>query len=392
MTLSVIIAWVFGILAFIVGLLNVAPRLGEATWQIQTALPEVPQYPILFGLLTALLGGLIGLPVVVALGLLGAAMSSWELALIPFARRDHQAQMRHLVGDLYPHNIPADVPVVQNQWSFDQTLRGAWKEYDITIDKDVVYAERPSRALKCDIYRPNRPPVRGDKYPAVIVLHPGAWAMGDKSWYFTPHDSYLASLGYVVFDCQYRFVQEIGWPAQLDDARDAIRWVKANAERYNIDPERIAVLGRSSGGHVALSAAYRANGDHADTAVRAAIGIYPPLNLTIIAETPGPAIKALFGGEPHEVGDAYHDGSPLFFVDKNSPPTLLIHGKRDGVVHYIHSEQTRWALQRAGVPVGVIRLPWSHHSYDVSPIGIGAQIAQYHIDRFLAWSLYPDER
>ncbi len=394
MTLFTVIAWVFGVAALIIGLLNVAPRLGEATWQIQMALPEIPQYPILFGLLTAILGIITIQPVVIALGLIGAALSAWELLLIPSTSQDHFAQMRHLTGDSYPNNIPSDVPIGTGLWSFNQSLRGAWTKYDITIEQDVIYAERPSRALKCDVYRPNRPPVRGDKYPAVLVFHPGAWTLGDKSWYFTPHDSYLASLGYVVFDCQYRFVQETGWPTQLDDARDAIRWVKANAVKYNIDPERVAVLGRSSGGHVALSAAYRATGDYADTAVRAAIGIYPPLNLTIIAETPGPAIKALFGGDPStaQTQAGYEDGSPLFFADKNSPPTLLIHGKRDGVVHYIHSEQTRWALQRAGVPVGVLRLPWSHHTFDVSPIGIGAQMTQYHIDRFLAWSLYPDER
>lgn len=394
MTLPIVIAWVLGIMSLVVGVLNVAPRLGESTWQLQMALPEIPQYPILFGLLSATLGGITAQPVVVALGLIGAALSAWEVLLIPAVRRDHLAQMRQLTGDLYPNNIPSDVPTIPAQWSFDQAVRGAWTKYDITIENDVVFAERPSRALKCDIYRPNRPPVREDKYPAVLVFHPGAWTLGDKSWYFTPHDSYLASLGYVVFDCQYRFVQETGWPTQLDDARDAIRWVKANAAHYNIDPERIAVLGRSSGGHVALSAAYRATGDHADTAVRAAIGIYPPLNLTIIAERPGPAIKALFGGDPSDVTAQanYEDGSPLFFVDKNSPPTLLIHGKRDGVVHYIHSEQTRWALKRAGVPVALLRLPWSHHTFDVSPIGIGAQMTQYHIDRFLAWSLYPDDK
>lgn len=391
MTLSVIIAWTLGVAAFAVGLLNIAPRLGEATWKIQTALPEVPQYPILFGLLTALLGGILGIPVVIALGVLGAGMSAWELLLIPATKQDHHAQMRHLTGDLYPQHVPPDVPVAATHWSLDQTLRGAWKTYDITIDKDVVFVERPTRALKCDVYRPNRPPVRGDRYPAVIVLHPGAWTLGDKSWYFTPHDSYLASLGYVVFDCQYRFVQETGWPSQLEDARVAIRWVKANAAHYNIDPDRIAILGRSSGGHVALSAAYRATGEHADTAVRAAIGIYPPLNLTIIGERPGPAIKALFGGDPHEKFEAYQDGSPLFFAHPQCPPTLLIHGKRDGVVHYIHCEQMRWALQREGVPVGVLRLPWSHHSYDVSPIGIGAQLVQYHIDRFLALRLYSDD-
>ena len=81
-----------------------------------------------------------------------------------------------------------------------------------------------------------------DLLPAVIVLHPGAWSSGDKSWVFTPHDMNLASKGYVVFDIQYRFTQETLWPGQLDDCREAIRWVKANAAKYGVDPARIACL------------------------------------------------------------------------------------------------------------------------------------------------------
>lgn len=391
MTVWDVVAWGMGCLSLALGILNVAPRIGERTWQIQMAMPEIPQYPVLVGLLTALMGMNTREPVVIAFGLVGAALSGWSLLRVPHARRDHLAQMRRMIGENYPNNIPNDVPVVPTKWSWRQALDGAWRKHDVTVERDVVYVERPSRPLKCDIYRPNRPPVRGDRYPAVLVFHPGAWSLGDKSWYFTPHDEYLAGLGYVVIDCQYRFVQETGWPSQLEDARAAIRWVKANADRYNIDPDRLAVLGRSSGGHVALSAAFRATDSHADTAVRAAIGIYAPLNLTIIGTTPGPAIRALFGGDPDECHEAYHDGSPLFAAHPGCPPTLLIHGQRDGVVHWIHSEQMRWALQRHRVPVAALRLPWSHHSFDVSPIGLGAQMTQYHIDRFLAWSLYDHE-
>ncbi|MCU0476985.1 MAG: alpha/beta hydrolase [Anaerolineae bacterium] len=389
--MSAVMAWVFGGLALGLGLLNTAPRLGERTWTTQMALPEVMHLPLAICAAAILTGWMSGQSVPLAFGLVGVGLCGWPLLHIQRAVRAHDAQMRRLTGEDYPANVPTHHAVQPRRWSLSQAITGAWKHRDIRVERDVVFVERPTRPLKCDIYHPNQPPAFNGRHAAVIVLHPGAWSVGDKSWYFEPHDRALAACGFVVIDCQYRFVDEVGWPAQMDDARAAIRWVKANAERLNIDPERVAILGRSSGGHVALSTAFRATGAHADTRVRAVVTLYAPTNLTIIGEHPGEAIYKLFGGNPDDCDAVYRDGTPLFFAHPECPPTLMVHGQRDGVAHWIHADQMRWQLQRHGVPVGVLRVPWSHHSFDVSPIGLGAQLTQYHIDRFLVWSL-SDER
>ena len=222
----------------------------------------------------------------------------------------------------------------------------------------------------------------------MIVLHPGAWSSGDKSWVFTPHDMNLAAKGYVVFDMQYRFTGETLWPGQMDDCREAIRWVKANAAKYGVDPTRIALLGRSSGGHIALSTAYQARDEFADTAVCAVVGIYPPSNFSMVGERVDHRIEALMGGDLIDMPERYYDASPLNHIRPESPPTLLVHGQKDGLVYAINSEVMRWTLRRAGVPAALLRVPWAHHAFDGVPGGLGAQLVQYDIDRFLAWSLY----
>lgn len=229
---------------------------------------------------------------------------------------------------------------------------------------------------------------RTDLLPAIIVLHPGAWSSGDKSWVFTPHDMNLASKGYVVFDIQYRFINETLWPGQMDDTREAIRWVKANAAKYGVDPTRIALFGRSAGGHIALSTAYQARGEFADTSVSAVVGIYPPSNFSMVGERVDHRIEALMGGDLTDIPERYYDASPLNHISHESPPTLLVHGQKDGLVYAINSEVMRWTLRRAGVPAALLRVPWAHHAFDGVPGGLGAQLVQYDIDRFLAWSLY----
>lgn len=407
------------------GLLSMLPRLSARTWLTQMVLNEFPALPTLMGGAVGAAGIRFQSPVAATLGGLGAAMSALPVMAIHSAITNMEAEMREALGWNYEQGIRPDALArcQPRRWSLTRSLNAHRQHlYEVSIERDVIYCERPSRPLKLDVYRPTgpafqpqfrtpgaqlaqidpvtdgaqRPPpanprTRPDEpLPAVIVLHPGAWSSGDKSWLFTVHDMDLASKGYVVFDIQYRFVDETTWPGQLDDCRAAIRWVRAHAAEYGVNPERIALLGRSSGGHIALSTAYQAHGEHEDTRVSAVIGYYAPSNLSMVGEFVDPRIERLMGGDLNEIPERYHDASPLNHVSAEAPPTLLVHGQKDGLLYAINSEVLRWALKRAGVPVALLRVPWAHHAFDGVPGGLGAQLTTYDLDRFLAWNLYHD--
>ena len=377
------------------GLLSMLPRLSPRTWLTQMALNEFPALPTLIGGAVSAAGWRYNSRTAFTLGTLGAAMSSLPALSVRTAIRNMDSEMRSALGWNYETTIqPEALERCQpSRWSARRTFTAHRRtRRDVSIERDVVYCRRPTRDLKLDVYQPKRIAASGQPptalLPAVIVLHPGAWSSGDKSWVFTPHDMNLAAKGYVVFDMQYRFTGETLWPGQMDDCREAIRWVKANAAKYGVDPTRIALLGRSSGGHIALSTAYQARDEFADTAVCAVVGIYPPSNFSMVGERVDHRIEALMGGDLIDMPERYYDASPLNHIRPESPPTLLVHGQKDGLVYAINSEVMRWTLRRAGVPAALLRVPWAHHAFDGVPGGLGAQLVQYDIDRFLAWSLY----
>ena len=118
------------------------------------------------------------------------------------------------------------------------------------IKEEIVYTQAGGRDLKLDLYRPKG---KRNHHTAVLLLHGGAWRMGDKSMMelFGPA---LAGLGFTAVAPEYRLLGESPWPAQLEDVKAAIRWTRAHAETLDIHPERIAVQGFSAGAHLALMA------------------------------------------------------------------------------------------------------------------------------------------
>jgi acetyl esterase/lipase len=382
-----LLRWLAGWISAVLGTLIVMPRINERTWPTQLILSEFSWAVTLLGAWAARRKE--GRP----LGLYGAALSLAPLTRVPYALEDMERMMRAGLGDDYKYRIPPQgmARLAESPLSIQATLGSRYRrKHDVTVTRDVPYLERPTRLLRLDVYRPQRPPVIGDRYPAIVVLHGGGWASGDKGGYFTAHHRYLASIGQVVFDIQYRLTGPDGirWPEPLADVREAIRWVKAHADAYHIDPDRLALLGRSAGGHLALQAAYRAVGDHADTAVAAVIAIYAPTNLRLTHALHDGRVVALVGGTSYEVPAAYADASPVDAVHAGAPPTLLIHGYKDGLVGPVHSELVLNRLRAEGGRGVMLRVPWGQHGFDVSMAGLGAQITQYHMDRFLAWRFY----
>jgi acetyl esterase/lipase len=240
--------------------------------------------------------------------------------------------------------------------------------------RDVVYGEVDGTTLMIDVLHP---PTREAPRPAVLVLHGGGLIGGDRTG-GVEHATYLAEAGYVAFTIDYRLFQQRGgtninpWPAQLDDAQRAVRWVRANAATYGVDPKRVGAYGHSSGGYLAAMLGVRETRDTSDSKlaeyssrVTCVVDLAGDSDLTI----PLPAAAAHFeeimvgmlGGTLEEVPEAHRDASPITHVDEESVPFLIIHGAKDFDVPVENSRRLEDALHEAGVEVAYVELPNADH-------------------------------
>jgi acetyl esterase/lipase len=277
----------------------------------------------------------------------------------------------------------------------------------VDVQRDVEFASPDGHTLRLDVYRPHYSTRREPQAdaasrplsPAVIVIHGGSWSGGAKSD-FAAYDRWLAAGGRVVFDVEYRLANSAQrFPAQLMDIKCAIAWVKNHAAQYDVDPERLALLGRSAGGQLALLAAYAANEptlrpascDAQETSVRAVISFYGPTDLAWDYAHPGRpdvintthVLENYLGGSPTSAPQAYASASPVEHVSAQSPPTLFLHGGRDQLVRAENVERIMPKLAAAGVDVTYVYLPWANHGFDYSFDGWSSQIAQAEISKFL---------
>ena len=277
----------------------------------------------------------------------------------------------------------------------------------IDVQRDVEFASPEGHPLRLDVYQPHdsmqREPHADSTsrplLPAVIVIHGGSWSGGVKSDFAT-YDRWLAAGGRVVFDVEYRLASGAQrFPAQVMDIKCAIAWVKNNAAQYRVDPARLALLGRSAGGQLALLAAYTANDptlrpdscNAQETTVRAVISFYGPTDLAWDYTHPGRpdvidtphVLENYLGGSPASAPQAYAAASPIEHVSAQSPPTLFLHGGHDQLVRTENVERIMPKLAAAGVEVTYVYLPWGNHGFDYNFNGWGSQIAQAEIGKFL---------
>jgi acetyl esterase/lipase len=209
----------------------------------------------------------------------------------------------------------------------------------VRVRNDVVFASAGGRDLCCDVYEPQG----GDAHPAVLLLHGGGWRGGDRSM-VEGMGRKLAEAGFVAVGSEYRLTPEAPWPAQIEDVRTALAWIRSNAESLEVDDSKIAVLGRSAGGHLALLAA------GTDSGVAATIGIFPPTTFYLGDRTRGGVPARALMGELATAQGA-QEASPLFYVSPEYPPTFLLHGTDDKVVPPSASMVMYEALVAARVPV-----------------------------------------
>lgn len=244
--------------------------------------------------------------------------------------------------------------------------------------------------LRVDIWQPDDGERTVQKRPAVVVVHGGGWRSGTRSQ-FARWNEWLAEQGYVVFDIDYRLAPPANWQTAPADVRCAVGWVKDNANHYDVDPERVALMGRSAGGQLALLTAYTQDAPYstsscgaADADVAAVAALYSPTDLAGLSRAGYlGGMDTFLGGGLRTVPERYRDSSPTSHLDAEDPPTFLAHGGRDQIVPAEQSELLAGRLQEAGIPHHLVDLPWANHTFDFLWGGWGSQITRPTLNEFL---------
>jgi acetyl esterase/lipase len=262
-----------------------------------------------------------------------------------------------------------------------------------TTYEALEYASPDGEALLLDL----RVPDTAGPHPVILYLHSGAWITGDR---FGGPAIRQASRGYAVASIEYRLAPQHIWPAQIEDAKAAVRWLRANADRFHLDANRIGVFGTSAGGHIgavlgtsggvaALEGMNLGNAQFSSR-VRAVVDLYGPTDLLKIEEQKLPCIP-LDGNDAHlppsllmgcpiqECAEKTRTANPITYVTKDDPPFLIIHGMLDCLVPYKQSVILDDALRAKGVPSKLVLIPAGQHG------GSAFDAARYEqmIDEFL---------
>jgi len=233
---------------------------------------------------------------------------------------------------------------------------------------NIVYGTGGGRELHADLYLPSEPVAA--RVPAVVYVHGGAWRGGDRAQ-FSRHAIVMAQRDVAGLCISYRFSGDAHYPAAVEDANCAVRFLRAFAEDLGVDAARLGMAGGSAGGHLAAmvattcgTARLEGTGGHGDYSsdVQALVGFNPVLDVRGMAQHP--AVVEFLGGTPREVGQAvYEDASPIRHVDQHTPPTLLLHGTADTTVPYEQSERFCEAVRAAGRHAELFTAEGAEHAF-----------------------------
>ena len=301
-----------------------------------------------------------------------SSLFALALAALPLAAtardRDFPTSATPSLGDVYP--------VHATRWPGG-----------VTSLADVTYSVLPGyRPLIVDIYMPPKP---GGPKPLILYIHGGGWVAGHTRHSgalanFPAALAKLASEGFVVASLEYRLAAEAPFPAQVQDARAALRFLKGNAARYGIDPARTGIWGGSAGGHLSALTALSCGDASLDVAgttapagsecVQAAVIWYGVFDFAALAAgRPGGSDSGadkLLGCHGHCTPAQFAPASPVTYADRRDPPFLLIHGVGDKTVPVAQSRLAEARFRAEGIPVETIYIPGVDHSF------IGTDAAQ----------------
>jgi acetyl esterase/lipase len=441
-----LLGFVSGFLALIsalVGLLlfyRIRSQSGRALFVSKVTASAVTPFAALMGAVGAGLGLLLRKPLPLLAGLFGAWASKRYIRQVT-APHD---QFTAAFGPVWQGQVPVHLwqGFLWSRWQWTLQPR---REPDLEQDVTFWVLPETGQQLLCDVwYPPTAAPRSG---VGIIYLHGSGWQLLDKGVGTCAFFRHLAEQGHVVVDAAYRLAPETDFYGMVGDVKRAVAWMKVNAERLGLDPQRIVLAGGSAGGHLAMLAAYTPG--HAeltpedvrnvDTTVRGVVSFYGPSDMKAHFEHTAPLFRdprrtsgqkdttktifyrllmalirlnsrfampdmyrwslkhgparledddrfvRLMGGTPDEAPENYSLFSPMTYAGPQSPPTLLFHGEHDYLVSYKSSLAMRDKLRQHGVPALAVVYPQTEHGFDLvlPAISPAVQSALYDLDRFL---------
>lgn len=237
--------------------------------------------------------------------------------------------------------------------------------------KGIEYGRVGDRALELDLYSPKD---LAKPVPGLIFIHGGGWKSGNRADY-RPYTIPFAQKGYVVATMSYRFSQEALFPAAVEDAKCAVRWMRANAAQLHVDPDRIGIIGGSAGGYLSLMVGYTAgdkrlegHGGHegVSSAVQAVVDLYGPTDFDRPIAHDNPTVTDFLGKHFKDDPELFRFASPINHVDAKDPPTFVLQGTIDSIVPVEQSDILVEKLQKLGVPHWYDRLDGWPHTMDLA--------------------------
>jgi acetyl esterase/lipase len=265
--------------------------------------------------------------------------------------------------------------------------------------KDLAYVEGGHERQKLDLYLPPA----GKGWALVVSIHGGAFRMGSKDGEPKRSAGAFVARGFAVAAINYRLSQHAVFPAQVEDCKAAVRWLRASASQYGYDPARVASYGGSAGGHLAAMLGTTGEvkafevGAHLDRSsrVQAVVDFFGPTDFlkmdaqrpndprAMIHDTPDSPESQLVGGPIRDNPDKVARANPVTYVTKDDPPFLIVHGDADLLVPHGQSVLLEAALAKAGVPVKLVTIPGGLHGGDTEAKGFDRALS------FLAQQLKP---
>ena len=253
---------------------------------------------------------------------------------------------------------PADQPKVPPQT--DGTAKASGQNIPYGPDKDSP--------LRLDLYEPIDAGTQ--PRPAIILIHGGGWISFDKST-MQRMGEFLARSGFVAFAVDYRLFQGPSvnrWPAQLDDVQRAVRWIRANAGKYGVNPDQIGAFGHSAGAQLASLLGMEDTRDNSDPAlakyssrVQAVVDVSGPTDFTTEHDPESIIFLTSFlGADFAKHPEIWRDASPAFHVGKDDAPFLVVHGTKDENVPMAQAQELYDKLKSAGVPVSLVKVDDAH--------------------------------